>query len=70
MHFAVEVIRQPPVVIQSTQVRTANITHLQLLVSARARSVGKRAELAFLFFFGSFGGADFIELGDSGGDRT
>lgn len=70
MHFAVEVIRQPPVVIQSTQVRTANITDLQLLVTARARSVRKGSELAFLLFSGSFGGADFIELGDSGGDRT
>lgn len=68
MHLPVEMIRQPPIVVQSTQIRTAHVTDLQLLMPAGARGVGQGFELALFFFFAGLGGADLVELGVCGVD--
>lgn len=66
MHLAVKVIRQSPIVIQSTQIRTTHVADLQFLMSAGARGVGQGFELALFLFFAGFGGADFVEFGVCG----
>ena len=46
MHLAVEVVREPAVVVQPAQVRAADVAHLQLLVARGAGRLGERPELA------------------------
>ena len=41
-------IRQPPIIIQPTQIRPTNITHLQLLVTTRPRRVSQDLQLPAL----------------------
>ena len=64
MHLPIEVIRQSSIVIQSTQIRPADVTDLKFLMPRRTRGVGKGFQLSFFFLFGGFGGADFVELLD------
>lgn len=60
MHFPIKVIRQPPIIVQSTQIRATHITNLQFLVTRRPGGVREGFQLSFFFFFGRFGGADFV----------
>lgn len=60
MHLPIEVIRQSPIIIQSTQIRATHVTDLQLLVTRRSGGVGERFQFSFFFFLGSFCGADFV----------
>jgi len=46
MHLAVEVIREAPVIVQSTQICATDITDLQLLMTGWTRSLAERFELA------------------------
>ena len=61
-------IRQPPIIIQSTQIRATHITYLQFLVTRRSGGVGERFQFSFFFFLGGFGGADFMVLENGEGD--
>lgn len=70
MHFAIKVIRQPAIVVQTTQVGAAHVADLQLLVAGGAGRVGEGFQLALLFFLGDFGGADFVEFGHGGRDAA
>lgn len=45
MQLPLEVVRQPPVVIEPRQVRTAHVTHLQLLMPARPTRITQRLQL-------------------------
>lgn len=62
MHLPVEMIRQSPIVVQATQIRTTHVADLQLLMPAGARGIGQRFQLALFLLFAGFGGADFVEL--------
>jgi len=45
MHFAVEVICQPPIIVQTTQVRSAHVADLQLLVPTWPRRIRQSLKL-------------------------
>lgn len=51
VHLAVEVVGQPTVVVEPTQVRAAHVAHLQLLMARRARSVRQGAQVSFALLF-------------------
>ena len=68
MHLSIEMVRQSPIIIQTTQIRPTNITDLQLLVTRRAAGVAQGFKLAFFVLFGSFGDTDFMMLGYGEGD--
>ena len=70
MHLPIKVIRQPPIIIQPTQIRAAHIANLQLLMAAGAGGVREGFQLPLFFLFGGFGGADFVEFGDGRGDAA
>ena len=61
-------VRQPPVIIQSTEVRAAHVADLQLLVSRRTGRVRQRFQLALEDFLLVLRLADFVEFVDGGGD--
>ena len=69
MHLPVKVISKSSIVIQPAQVSTADITDLQFLMPAGAGGVGEGFEVAFFFFFGGFGDADFVVFAYGEGDR-
>ena len=68
MHLPIKVIRQPPIIIQSAQIRAANITDLEFLMAGRARGIAQGFEFALFFFFCGFGDANFVVFGYGEGD--
>lgn len=70
MHLPIKVIRQPPVVVQPTQIRAAHVADLEFLVAAGPGGIGEGAQFAFFFLLGSFGSADLVEFTDGGADGT
>lgn len=70
VHLPVEVIRQPAIIVESTQIGTANVADLQLLVARRAGRVSKVFELALAGLFLVFGCADLEQLVISLGDAA
>jgi hypothetical protein len=62
MHFAVKVIGQSTIVVKSTQVGTADVADLKLLMTWRTWCVGKSLELLFAIGFGLGGLADAEKL--------
>jgi len=48
MHFPIKVVRQPSIIIQPTQIRSAHITDLQLLMSTRSRRIAQCLQLSLL----------------------
>lgn len=68
MHLPIKVIRQSPIIVQSTQIRATHVADLQFLVTRRPGGVGEHFQISFFFFFGGFGSADFMMLEDCEGD--
>lgn len=68
MHFAVKVVGQAAIVVQSRQIRAAHVAHLQLLVARRARGIGQRTQFALFVLARDFGNAHFVVLGHGGRD--
>lgn len=62
MHFSIEMIRQPPIVIQPTQIGTAHIADLEFLVARGPGGVGEGLEFALFLLFRLLGGAHFEEF--------
>lgn len=62
MHLPVEVIRQPPIIIQATQIRATHIAHLQLLMPTGPTGIAQRLQLALLVGLGRQRLADAEEL--------
>lgn len=60
MHFAKEVIRQPAVIVQSTEIGTANIADLQFLVARRTRGILKILKFSFARLLLVFCRADLV----------
>jgi len=58
MHLPIKMIRQPPIIIQPTQIRAAHIADLQLLVAAGPRRIGQGLELRLVLGLCEQGGAD------------
>lgn len=69
MHLPIEMVRQSPIIIQTRQVSSADIADLQFLMSRGTGCIRKGLEFAFLFLFGSFGGANFVVFQDGECDR-
>lgn len=62
VHLSKEMIRQPPVVVEPTQVRTADIADLQLLVTRWPRGILQILEVSFVGFFLVLRRADFVQF--------
>lgn len=63
-------VRQPPIVIQPTEISATDVTDLEFLVARGPRRVGERLEFALLLLLGLLGGADFEELGQRARDAA
>lgn len=70
MHLSEEMIRQPTVVVQATQIRAANVTHLQFLVPRWAGRVLKVLQFPFARLFLMFRSADFMQFVERLRDRA
>lgn len=68
VHLAVEVVRQPAVVVEPGEVRAADVADLQLLVARGPRGVGEGLEFALARLLLVLGGADLVELVEGEGD--
>lgn len=68
MHLPVEMIRQPPIIIQSTQIGSTDIADLQFLMPRGTRGVGEGFKFALFILFGGLCDVDLVEFRDGGGD--
>jgi len=62
MHLSKEVICQPSVVVESTQVGTADVADLQLLMARRTRGILEILEIALAGLLLVFRRADFVHF--------
>lgn len=60
MHFAEEVVGQPAIVIKTTQIGTADVANLQLLMTGWTGGVLEILEFALAGLFLVFGGANLV----------
>lgn len=62
MHLSEEMVRQPTIVIETTQVRAADIAHLQLLVTRRSGGILKILQFSLTRFLLVLGCADLVKF--------
>lgn len=62
MHLSVKMIRQTTIIIQSTQIRSTHITHLQFLVARWTRGIRESLEFTLVCFLLVLCGANLVEF--------
>lgn len=62
MHLSEEMVRQPTIVIETTQVRAADIAHLQFLMTRRTGGILEVLQFAFTCFLLVLRGADLVQF--------
>jgi hypothetical protein len=60
VHFAEEVVGQPAIVIKTTQIGTADVANLQLLMTGWTGGILEILEFALAGLFLVFGGANLV----------
>lgn len=68
VHLPVEMIGQPPVIVEPAQIGAADITHLELLVTRRTRGIRQLLEFLFALCFCLLGLAYAVVFVDGAGD--
>lgn len=62
MHFSKEMVRQPTVVVKSTEIRAAHVAHLQFLMTGRTGGILEILQFPLKRLFLALGGADLMQF--------